>query len=351
MEELRRGAPLDYAPLDRCLACRACESVCPSGVPYGEHLERARAQRPPKRRWRWLVDHALSDARAVRWLARGGATLRRLGMARALPAAWAGALEMLPSARRRTRVMLPPLGSVAILPGCAQAALQPEVLAALADLVRAAGETPFVPGGAVCCGALSAHQGSLRRSEQLARQLIESWGELPALLVPSAGCSAHIQHYPKLFAQSDLAEAATAFATRSQDAVVWLAERVDRLHFEPDARRIAYHPPCHHSHAQAIRGRAERLLAAVPDLVLVQAADPERCCGSAGSYSLEQPQLARAIRSAKWDDLRATKADCVLSANPGCELFLAAGRRAGDPGLDSLYCYLSSRLGRALGNR
>jgi glycolate oxidase iron-sulfur subunit len=351
MDELGQATALDYAPLDRCLACRACESVGPSGVPYGEFLERARARRRPRRRWRWLVDHALSDARRTHQLARAAALLRRLGIARALPARWRGALDMLPAQISRAKVALPRSGSVAILPGCAQSVLQPEVLGALAELLRAAGETPSVPDGAVCCGALSAHQGSARRAEQLARQLIAAWAEQPQIVVPSAGCSAHIQHYPKLFAQSDLAEAATQFAARAQDAILWLAERGDRLHFRADPRRVVYHPPCHHSHAQGIRGRAERLLAAVPDLELVQAADAERCCGSAGSYSLEQPQLARAIRDAKWNDLRACAADGVLSANPGCELFLAAGRREDDPPVESLYPYLAARLGRATGNR
>jgi glycolate oxidase iron-sulfur subunit len=88
-------------------------------------------------------------------------------------------------------------------------------------------------------------------------------------------------------------------------------------------------------------------LATVPGLSLVQQLEPERCCGSAGSYSLEQPSLAAAIRAAKWQDLRASGAAVVLSANPGCELFLAAGRKPSDPQVDSLYRFLAARLGTA----
>lgn len=239
-------------------------------------------------------------------------------------------LRALPSrpARLAPPPSLPPHGDVAILAGCAQRVFTPEVLEATVKLVRACGGTPFLPAGQGCCGALSHHVGSAEEARRLARSTIDAFGDAAAVVVPSAGCSAHMRAYGTLLA-GDPAYAARAvrLAACTVDLVEWLDARRDRLSLRPSARRVVYHPPCHHTHAQRIVDAPMRLLHCVPQLTVAPLRDAERCCGSAGSYNLLQPELARAVRDEKLDALGHAAGDVVLTANPGCELFLLQGMR------------------------
>lgn len=330
--------PLDFGALDRCLGCRHCEAVCPSGVPYGELLEQSRerlGEPEGQARWlRWFVRQLLIHPKRFALISKLAYALRPFS--RALPEMLREAIpERAPAwPRRDSRPRDADEPSVYLFPGCAQQVLQPEVIGALETLVEACGHSPRVLTDAGCCGALEAHLGDHRAGEAKAAALTARSAGAQALLVPAAGCSAHLQG-----------------AEGVADAVVWLHARRERLRFRPDPRRVLYHPPCHHSHAQGIRDEAFELLAMVPELTVLQAEEPERCCGSAGSYQLLQPDLAKQIRAEKLVRIRAEQPDLLLSANPGCELFLEKGLQTGHSGrmraipTQNLLLFLARNLG------
>lgn len=348
--------PFDFerAALDHCLGCLGCQTVCPSGVPYGHLLEHGRERLGPapgsRPQWvRWLVDSLLTHPRRLFFAARGGEFVRRAGLHRGLPPLFRDLLAGLP--RRPARWPRRPAdtehGDVAILSGCGQWAFTPEVLEATVRLVRATGARPFVPASQRCCGALSHHQGTAEVARELARHAVDTFEGLEALIVPSAGCSAHLKNLGEVLSGDPAyAARAAALAARTVDLLEWLVREAGSLDFRPDPRRVAYHPPCHHTHAQGIDGLAEGLLARVPGLELLRFPRRELCCGSAGSWSLLFPDLAAERRREKVEDLCSVEPDLVLTANPGCELFLDAGLalRPGAPRIEHLACYLAGRL-------
>lgn len=321
--------------LDRCLGCRNCETVCPSGVLYGELLENSRETLGPAptahaRLAIQLVDRVLSRPAVLASFAMGARVLRKLPLLGRVAPPLGKLLGSLPvrAPSRPPRVDLPQEGEVALLAGCAQQVFGPEVLPATAALVQAAGSRACLPRGQNCCGALSHHAGSVEHGKALARRLIDTLGEQETIVVPSAGCSAHMREYGRIFADEPAyAEKARRVSEATVDLVVWLDARRESLRFRPDSRRIAYHPPCHHTHAQGIIEEPLRLLGRVPELTVLQALDPESCCGSAGAYSLLQPEMAASVREHKLDALEDTGAELVVTANPGCELFLESGLR------------------------
>ncbi len=330
----------DRRPLDRCMGCRNCETVCPSGVAYGHLLEQTRSRLgpPPRGRERlvaWMVDHVLAHPRRAWLMCALGQWMARGALRAAAPPALRELLAALPAraAVYPARPSLPAHGDVALLAGCAQRVFTPEVLPATARLVQACGGVPYIPRGQVCCGALSQHVGSAGVARAFARRNVDAMSAAPLIVVPSAGCSAHMRAYGELLRDDpDYAERAATVGQRTVDLVEWLAQRVDRLPLSPSAARVVYHPPCHHTHAQRIVDAPLRLLRAVPQLTVVPLRDAERCCGSAGSYNASQPVLARAARAEKLDAIVEAAPEVLLSANPGCELFLLQGLR--ERGLD-----------------
>lgn len=348
-------------PLDRCLGCRGCETVCPSGVRYGEILAegRRRLGPPPGARSRllaWTVDQVLSRPRLLAAVAAPAVRLRRSPLRAWLPGAVDELLRGLPPrpARWPRRDGLPRRGRTAILAGCAQWVFEPEVLEATARLVRAAGGEPYLPAGQGCCGALSHHQGSTERARELAAANVRAFADCESLVVPSAGCSAFFSEYPHLLADDpELAEAARALAERTEDLLPWLARRADDLRFEPSRVRVGYHGPCHHRHAQGIVDEGPSLLRRVPELELVDTLGEHLCCGSAGSYSLHEPELARRQRSEKLEQLLAPRPELLLTANPGCEFFLQAGLEEEGRGIEvrHLAVFLAERLASSVSPR
>jgi glycolate oxidase iron-sulfur subunit len=356
MADLLRDAALlhDRGPLDRCLGCLGCETACPSGVRYGELLAQARCELGSggslrELLLRWIVDELLPRPRLLTlasWLAR---PLRTILGRMQLPSPVDGVLGTLPQRRAHwpRRPSAASEGGIAVLPGCAQWVFTPEVLDATLRLVRHVGEQPFVPAGVGCCGALSHHQGSVERSRALARRTVETLAGAEVVLIPSAGCSAHMRHYGALLAEDPgLAERAQDVARRCVDVVVWLAERRDRLVLRDTGGRVAYHPPCHHWHAQGIQEAPYQLLSGFPALELVPVAGQQLCCGSAGSHSLTQPEQARELRSEKLSSLLAGRPQRILTANPGCELFLDQGLRelGSELRVEHLLVFLADRL-------
>jgi glycolate oxidase iron-sulfur subunit len=343
--------------LSLCLGCRACESACPSGVPYGHLIEAGRAEleaRRPGSPWRRLVRRmALTGllprpallravARGLRLYQRSGLQrlVRASGILRVLPGGFAAAEALLPT--------LPPAGGGGALPevvpargprrarvgflhGCVQdAVFRTHNEATLRCLARQGVEV-VVPRAQRCCGALHAHAGEPDTARALARTTIaafESTGA-DAVVVNAAGCGAHMKAYGHLL-RGDPAWAgrAAAFARRVVDATEFLARAPLAGPLGPLPLRATYHDPCHLAHGQQVRAEPRALLRAVPGLELTELAEAEMCCGSAGIYNLSEPEMAHRLLERKLARVAATGATTVVTANPGCILQLAAGLAA-----------------------
>lgn len=319
--------------LDRCLACRTCEAVCPSGVKYGELIDAGRAE-----------------------LARGGHRPR--GAARWLPALLSSPPLLGLNARLRFRACYPAQGerrgAVALFLGCASQLADAETLRASIYLLTRLGYEVRVPRGQGCCGAMHQHGGDPARAETLARQNITAFdplsldgrgmgrgcaatdtapkspapdpahpgrGESLPILFSASGCGASLVEYGRH------GEAGEAFARRATDIVSFLVQASgwDGLDIAPLAETIAVHEPC--SARNVLRNAADvyRLLECIPGAHIQPLPGNDQCCGAAGLYFLSQPQLARALLADKVQAVRAQSPRLVVSTNYGCARWLASG--------------------------
>jgi len=330
--------------LDLCLGCRACETACPSGVRYGDLIEAARAfvesqhQRPFSDRLRRRLIMLVFPRPAV---------LRVL----LLPLRFLELLGMMDVLRRVSAVaaMLPRLGwwapvpalepartaerhRVGFLAGCVAQVLFAETNRATLRVLTRNGCTVETPRRQGCCGALHLHGGAHREALACARHNIDVFPPtLDAIIVNAAGCGAMLKQYGELLADDPVyAERARAFSARVRDVTEFLAglELVRPAH--PSHARVTYHDACHLAHGQGVREAPRQLLRQIPGLELVELADADMCCGSAGSYNLTEPEMAGRLGERKAANIRATDATCVAAANPGCAMQIqAALRRAG----------------------
>jgi glycolate oxidase iron-sulfur subunit len=348
--------------LSLCLDCRACETVCPAGVPYGRLIEAARAeierQRPGnlgRRLFRWLnfgvlLGHpaALRFAAAVLRVYQASglqALVRRTGVARRLPgtlSAWEALLPPLPSAAERKP--LPEIveaegerrGRVAMLTGCVQSVVFGAHNRATARVLAKNGWEVVVPRTQGCCGALNAHGGDHARAVAMAKATITAFASCgaEAIVVNTSGCGAHMKAYDHLLAGDPVwAPRARDFTRSVLDVSELLARSPLRGPLAPVTLTATYHDPCHVVHGQKIRVEPRRLLAQVPRLELVPLEESDWCCGSAGIYNLTQPEMASRLLGRKVDRILATGADVVVTANPGCILQIQAGLRARGAGV------------------
>jgi len=318
--------------IDRCLGCLGCVTACPSGVKYGALLSGYRALTAPAAQ-RGLFDsiaRALSHAVLPRpQLFRIAALAARLAQpfAAVLPRSLRAMLELLP-ARLPAAVHLPAvspaLGTrrarVALLAGCAQQVLAPEINAATVRVLTRNGVEVLVPPAQGCCGALAIHTGAAPRARQFARNNLAAFPtDVDAILTTAAGCGSGIHDYPLLFAGTAEHAEAQAFAARTCDVSVFL-DRLGLLPLpaQPQPRRVAYHDACHLSHAQGVRAAPRNLLRQIPGVTLLDLPEAELCCGSAGTYNIEQPQLAQQLGVRKAGHVRASAAQIVAMGNIGC---------------------------------
>ncbi len=332
MTQWKRGTlPFDEEQvrhIDLCLGCRTCEAVCPSGVPYGRIIETGRAEveklrRPSVKRTvsrvalRQLLPHP-GRLRAFGWLTRAAQAFQLTSVvrpARQLP-------RLRPQFNRPPGDVAPAIGErkhrVAFLVGCVMPILYPQSHVAAVKLLRLAGCEVWFPPGERCCGALFAHNGDLETAEHLRDDNTRMYlaGNFDALVVDSAGCGAHLKDfYPEL-------------KGRVKDITEWLAE-IGLPEPKRDVKlRVTYQDACHLAHAQRIRKQPRDLIRSVPGVELVEMRHPEICCGAAGLYSTLEPAMSNRILQEKLDDLTATRADVVVSANPGCQMQLEAGLRS-----------------------
>ncbi|MDA1010258.1 MAG: heterodisulfide reductase-related iron-sulfur binding cluster [Chloroflexi bacterium] len=340
--------------LDLCLQCRACETACPSAVPYGRIMEDARAAimaNPAARRPRaWslrslALRHVIARPRVLR-LALGGARLytrtglrdfaRRYVLPR-LPAAWARieastpALDQ-PAFRETGTLASPPNATarVALLLGCLHGEMYPQMHRATVTALEHAGCEVVAPPAQGCCGALHAHAGDAEAARSLARRNIEAFEQagVDAIIVNAAGCGAAMKEYGRLLRHdARWAERAEAFSSRVKDALEYVADR----QFDHDLgnvdRTVTLQDACHLAHAQRIREAPRRILGAIPGVTLREMVNPDRCCGSAGLYSVVQSRMSAQVLEPKMASIAATGADTVCTANPGCTLQIETGTR------------------------
>jgi len=372
--ERRLGA--DAAALDdhigKCLDCRACETACPSGVEYGKLVEGARSQIVAARTrsrvertiraaaFDWLLPHrrALGAFASVSVLAKRlgvGAVLRatRLRAARRM----ADLLDLVPD---RASAKGPPeivrargerRARVALLRGCVMGSVFAPTNSATARVLALNGIEVLVPDDQTCCGALHAHAGERDRARALARRNIASFERLDvdAVIVNAAGCGAAMKEYGWLLKDDrEWSARASAFAAKVKDAIEYLADVGVRERPGAVKVRATWDDPCHLLHGQKVREQPRALLAAIPELDLVPLEEADWCCGSAGTYNVTQPDLARAVLERKLGNILRTGAEMVVTANPGCLMQIQAGLRAA--GSRMTVVHLMDLLDRAYGS-
>ena len=356
MRALERGElePTDTAlqfHLDRCLGCRACEPVCPSGVAYGHGLEAARARLEEVRPLGWLARAALwmlTTAGLSRVVYAFARVLRATGLPRAL-AGWGrfrfamgmlaatkpnGRMDRWTDRRNRTGPTVHPSNrpSVQLFRGCVMDGLFSHVHDATVRTLEVNGYAVREVTGAGCCGALHAHAGLVDEARALAAVNVAVFGGDDSIVVNSAGCGALLREYGHLLHHSP---AAVAFGARVRDVTELLASRPGGIvPGAPLDRHVAYDPPCHLLHAQRIVEPPLRLFAAIPVLHLELTPEADRCCGSAGLYTLVEPAMSRTVLAPKLGELRTAAPQIVATGNPGCLMQLGAGLAAS--GLDIL---------------
>jgi glycolate oxidase iron-sulfur subunit len=315
--------------MDLCLVCRACEDVCPSHVPFGRMMERARVQIEPLRSrrarfLRWLgLDLTLSSKKLL-WLASASQRLAKPFLPKRLRTLLPRHVTLFGRLAAVTEPEGEERGTVAILSGCVQDRWYRETNRATIRVLVHNGWRVLVPRAQACCGALQAHFGRLDTARRLAHRNLQAFADADVVVVNTAGCSAHMKDYDDL-----LGEEASPLATKTRDLMEFLFEQGIRPPKEgAGVGRVAYHDACHASRAQGIWDQPRALLRAIPSLELVEIANGDRCCGAAGLYNVLQPEMAGALRREKAEAVAATGASVVCSANPGCSLQIAAGLRA-----------------------
>jgi glycolate oxidase iron-sulfur subunit len=338
---------------DRCLGCRACETACPSGVPFGNLLEATRAQiehhgRPTHRGLFTSFLYAVfpspkrlgSLLAVVRFYQRSG--LQRLVRA-------SGLLKLVPKLARMdallpgvpARIPLPELtrpreaarGRVGLLTGCVQRHLYPQVNRDTVRLLSLAGYVVVVPSGQGCCGALALHAGRLGEFRAQATALADVFGaDIDFVVTNAAGCGSAMKEYGHWLPD---APRARSLASRTRDVTELLADA--ELSLGGLDVTVTYHDACHLAHGQKIRVQPRELLRRIPGLKLVELPDSDVCCGSAGVYNLLEPDIAERLLDQKVDRILETGASIVVTGNPGCLLQISKGLQARGASVEVLH--------------
>lgn len=327
--------------IDQCLGCRACETACPSGVPYGHLLEATRATltdvkpNPPIAR---LILFVFARRTLTRLAMLGGRVARATRLSwllSRLPGRLGFSMAMLESTR-------PPLkrrkyeatgdgsrGSAALLTGCVMEGLYSDTNRATERTLTVNGYRMVTAPGQRCCGALHAHAGDADTARQLARANVAAFEQSGAdyVVANAAGCGAMMKEYGQLLAEDDeWRERAVAMSARVRDVSELLAEAGPKPGGELSVT-VTYDAPCHLLHAQRVATPPLTVLAAVPGLARVPLEGSEHCCGSAGIYNLIEPHVSDRVLAPKLANIAATSAPLVATGNPGCQMQIGAGLR------------------------
>ena len=308
---------------DRCLGCMACLTSCPSGVQYDRLIELAR-ERVEKEVPRPVGDRLLRSLVFAVFPKPKRLKLALKFSSLPAPGPFKPLKELAPAWREavsppvETPAVGTPIARVGLLTGCVQSVLFGEVNRASARVLAAYGYEVTAPYGG-CCGALALHAGRREQGLELARRTAAAFAEAGAELIVTnaAGCGSHLKDAHLDLPVVDISEALT---------------RGNAPELTPLEHRVAFQESCHLGHAQRVRDEPRALLRSIPGVELVEPAEQELCCGSAGIYNLVQPEAARTLGDRKAANVLATDPDLYVSANPGCLLQVSAAlRRAGKP--------------------
>ncbi len=383
--------------LDRCLDCRACETVCPAGVPYSRLLEATRGQLA--RRWRrvsalrllghWVLQSVLPHAARVelaadllsigqkqpmagllatplaqalmpRFAKQGLAMTPRLKprRVRALESVAARLPEGARMERRDDALVFHPAGTakghVAFHTSCVMPAMFPETNHESVRLLVLAGVRVTVPRAQTCCGALQAHAGLRRTAKALGTENARAFAsEYDFVVSNSAGCGAALRETGHLLHDTPAAEAAARLSDRTRDVAEVLAHYnlpvpLAPLHSAADSAmplRVTYHDACHLAHAQRVREAPRRLIRSLPGVEYVALPNADWCCGSAGVYNLTHPDMANAQLDGKLEAVASVTPEVVVASNPGCLLHMQRG--ATERGMAPRFVHLVELLAEA----
>jgi glycolate oxidase iron-sulfur subunit len=325
--------------IDRCLGCRACETACPSGVPYGHLLEATRATltvEQPNALMARVILFVFARKSLTRLAMLGGRITRALRISSLLsrmPGRIGFAMAMLDSTRSSLRSRSyatssdASRGSVALLTGCVMEGLFAETNRATERTLAHNGFSIVNAPQQACCGALHAHAGDAETARKLARANIAAFEASGAeyIAVNAAGCGAIMKEYGDLLARDpEWRDRAMAVASRVRDVSELLAVAGPR----PGGSlplKVTYDAPCHLLHAQRVASPPLQVLAAIPQLSLVPLEGSEHCCGSAGIYNLVEPETSDRVLAPKLRNIEDTGATYVATGNPGCMMQIGAG--------------------------
>lgn len=387
--------PEVIAPLSRCLDCRACETACPSGVPYGELLEKARGvihdTQPQSLKERSLRTLLLKGLLRSTFLLATASKLLKLYAASGLPQLLTSTAlgKLLPQQFVFQQHLLPDcsgqsfkqkyadqelgpthaaanLGRVGLFSGCIMDVSEAAIHKATLKLLRAIGYTVVVPGNQGCCGALHVHSGDRKTARGLALNNLDAFenplqpplkgGRFEAIITNAAGCSAQLREYHHLFPKTDANHSRNWDAVEGKivDILEFLSghpEQIQRLSWRMDEDVVLYDAPCHLMHAQKVDDNPRALVNSLPGVTLVPLTESNWCCGSAGIYNLVHPNLSNSMLERKIASVRETleanpKATTLVTGNPGCLYQIRAGIRAAGLPLRVIHpaVYLAERL-------
>ncbi len=342
-----------------CLGCLACMSACPAGVNYAELFEHARAEvertkvlQSRKRNLvrRLTIAWLFMDLKRLRFAGRMLRIYQKLGLQKLLRVS--GLLKLLPARLREMEAMTPtiqdrfsadlippvtaPVGPrrfrVAMLTGCVQDLVFSDVNRDTVEVLAQNGCEVFTPSAQFCCGSLHGHNGESELARQLARKNLDLFppARFDAIISNAGGCGSHLKFYSRLL-HDDPAylDRAREWDGKAKDIHEWLVQigvRPPAAGQQP-AQTVTYHESCHLSHGQKITVQPRQILRLIPNLTLVELAESNWCCGSAGIYNITQPEMAAQLLARKMDRIQATHAPIVATANSGCLLQLINGAR------------------------
>ena len=342
-------------PIDLCLGCRACEQVCPSNVQYGKVLELAKTaiqdhkkqSASPFRRFcedvvfkqMFARKNVMNKLGGLLWLYQKSGAKKIAHMEpfrRLFPENLAlfdkGLDEAKPpfksnDSRRYSPVGKRPVLKVAFFTGCVMEAVFHRINLLSIRLLQKAGCEVVTVDGQTCCGALQAHAGEEETAKMVAKRNIEAFEseDFDYIVNNAGGCGAMLKEYGRLFADDpDWSARAARFSEKTVDISVIL----DMLGFKPEKTlpyRVTYQPSCHMTNVQKVVKEPEKLIRSIKGIEWIPLNDPNVCCGSAGIYNLVHFQESMDILGAKMADIKGTKADVVVTTNPGCLLQMKAG--------------------------
>ncbi len=343
--------------LGNCLVCRACEDACPAEVPYGRLIDAARAElhrRGVRDPWRERAMNAYAERRDLRRLIYAGLhILQRPEVKKRLqpwlPMAWRRPFDLgrheprLPlvfdqSAREETSGK-----AVYLFTGCAGEVFDRETLISARRILEALGYRVITPSRQTCCGALHLHAGERSQAKKLASANLAAFDQNIPILATSSACAVTLSEYDQL-----LGDQAASFGHRAQEISTFLAAAkwAESLSFSALSRRAVMHTPCTQLRVLHSPEAPAKLLSRIPDLTLIDLPGNDRCCGAAGSYMLDHPQMAKSLRTPKLDAIASLNPDFLVTTNIGCTLHLAQG--LGERGMNTEVLHPLTLLARQL---